>query len=73
MSKKMNKPIIIYFYLISLLLFPKNLNSWSSTKSGRSSGIQCPENGTVTPVTFVANDCNELDAKLPGISPPKAG
>jgi hypothetical protein len=58
---------------LTLLLFPKNLDSWSSTKSGRSSGIQCTESGTVTPVTFVANYCNELNAKLPGTSPPNAG
>ena len=32
-----------------------------------------PESGTVMPVTFEANDCNELYAKLPGRSPPRAG
>src|SRR5215211_5147849 len=30
-------------HLLSLLLFPKKLNSWSITKSGCSSRIQCPE------------------------------
>lgn len=42
-------------------------------KSGRSSGIQSPESGTVTLVTFIANDCKELNAQVSGRSPPKAG
>jgi hypothetical protein len=42
-------------HLLALVLFPKNLNNWSTTKPGCSSGIQCPESGTVMPFTFAAN------------------
>ncbi|MDW3679746.1 MAG: hypothetical protein QOA14_09295 [Nitrososphaeraceae archaeon] len=44
----------------------KNFNNCSTTNFGCSSGIQCPDSGTVTPFTFVASDCKELNAKLPG-------
>ena len=53
-------------HLLALVLFPKNLNNWSMTKSGCSSGIQCPESGTVTPFTFAASACVEFNAKFPG-------
>ena len=71
-KEKLNYKVL---YLLSKLLFPKNFESWSSKKSGRSSGIQCPDNGTITPCTFVAKarDCIEFNVMLPGMSPPKAG
>src|SRR5215204_2562577 len=60
-----------------LLLFTsyslKNFASCSMTNCGCSSGIQCPESGTVMPVTFAANACVEFSARFPGKSPPKAG
>jgi hypothetical protein len=37
------------------------------TNCGCSSGIQCPESGTVMPVTFAANGCVELSPKLPDL------
>jgi hypothetical protein len=46
------------------------LDSWAITKSGCSSGIQCPENGTITPLTFSAKACVEFNVVLPGKSPP---
>jgi hypothetical protein len=59
--------------VIHLLLLPKKLNIWSTTKSDCSSGIQCPESGTMTPCTFVARACIEFNLLLPGRSPSKAG
>src|SRR5215204_4293856 len=60
-----------------LLLFTsyslKNFASCSMTNCGCSSGIQCPESGTVMPVTFAANACVEFSVIFPGSSPPKAG
>jgi hypothetical protein len=39
------------------------------TNPGCSSGIQCPESGTVMPVTFAAKAWVEFSAKFPGKSP----
>jgi hypothetical protein len=62
-------------HLVALvvLLPPKKLITCCITKSGCSSGIQCPESGTVTPVTFAAKACVAFNVVLPGRSPPKAG
>jgi hypothetical protein len=59
--------------LLLLLLLPKKLASSFITKSGRSSGVQCPESGTMTPCTFEAKDCVELNVGVPGSCPPNAG
>jgi hypothetical protein len=41
-----------------------NFASCSMTNFGCSSGIQCPESGTVMPVTFAAKACVEVNAKF---------
>ena len=41
--------LVKFSHLFYLVVFLKNLNSRSTTKSGCSSGIKCPEFGTVMP------------------------
>jgi hypothetical protein len=67
MKKRLNRPMknssadvqtsigilqSIYYNYFLTLAPPKKLLSIFTTKSGRSSGIQCPDKGTLTPVTF---------------------
>src|SRR5215510_13707797 len=51
----------------------KNFASSLIRKSGCSSAIQCPENGTIPPRTSVASDFIEVNAAEPKLcSPPRA-
>jgi hypothetical protein len=54
--------IISYYYLcvihLVVILFPKNLNGWSTIKSGRSSGIQCPDSKVEYKIVMIDDDDN---------------
>jgi hypothetical protein len=58
----LNELVLLLFTSYSL----KNFASCSMTNCGCSSGIQCPESGTVMPVTFAANACVEFSVRFTG-------
>ena len=59
--------------VLVVLPTPKKLSSIFITKSGRSSGIQCPELGTLMPMTFSANIFIPYITEGIVILPPNAG
>lgn len=58
---------------LSLFLFLKDLDSWSSIKEGCSSEIQCSGYGTIIHAHFSAKACTEFNVRLICHSPPKSG